>query len=299
MDKKNAAKYVIENENLKVTVSSLGAELINLYDKKKPRELLWQGNEAVWPGQAPVLFPLIGRLKGKTFEYEGKKYEIDIHGFAKIMEFSLNNKTNNSVSLTLASNDATRKQYPFDFEFTVRYTLNNRTLLKEHIVKNTSGKVMYYEVGGHEGYNLPLTGSEKMSDYWLLFKGKEALYSFTKNEQIMMLNKKRKVDLSDGRLYLKMSVFSDDALVLEDDAGKIVELHGKQTGHILTVKFPDFKYLGIWTKNLPFDTNYVCIEPWSSLPDFADLGIELTEKIGIRKLAAGKSETLGFTIEVV
>ena len=295
----NKTKYTLENSALRVTVSSLGAELINLYDLQKSRELLWQGNEAVWSGQAPVLFPLVGRLKNKTFTYKNKQYNIDIHGFAKVMEFTLKEKTADSVTLLLASNDQTRKQYPFDFEFIVKYTLKGKLLLKEHITKNTSASDMYYEVGGHEGYQLPLTDGEKMSDYYLLFKGKEALYSFNKNDETMMLQQKRKVELDNGKLHLFMKVFSEDALVLEDDAGKTVELHGKKTGHILTVKFPDFKYLGIWTKNMPFDTNYVCIEPWSSLPDFAHLGTELTEKIGIRKLAAGQSETLSFTMEVI
>ena len=114
----------------------------------------------------------------------------------------------------------------------------------------------------------------------------------------MMLKEKRKVKLDKERLYLDMKVFDQDALVLEDDAGKIVELHGPKTGPILTVKFPQFKYLGIWTKNMPYDTNYVCIEPWSSLPDFAHLGTELTEKIGIRRLARGQMEMLGYSIEV-
>ena len=26
--------------------------------------------------------------------------------------------------------------------------------------------------------------------------------------------------------------------------------------------FTGFPYLGIWTQQKPFDTNYICIEPW-------------------------------------
>ena len=272
--------------------------MTSIYDLKNSRELLWQGNEAIWRGQAPVLFPLVGRLKNKSYVYEGKRYEMNIHGFAGKMEFDPRGVSENSVSFTIISNDETRGIYPFDFEFTVRYTLGEKRLLKEHIVKNTSGHDMYYEIGGHEGYMLPLSGKEKMGDYYLLFSGKDALYSFNKDENVMMLKEKRRVDLDNGRLYLKMDVFSEDALVLDDDAGKRVELHGPK-GCLLNVSFPEFKYLGIWTRYMPADTNYICIEPWSSLPDFAHLGGELTEKTGIRRLGAGQSETLGYTIEVI
>ncbi|MCL2832914.1 MAG: aldose 1-epimerase family protein [Treponema sp.] len=297
-DAAHTAVYTIENSKLSVKISQLGAELVSIYDRANSRELLWQGNEAIWKNQAPVLFPLIGRLKTKGFTYEGKRYDIDIHGFAKTSVFTPADRSGNSITFTLASSGETLQHYPFDFGFSVRYTIDNNRLLKEYITKNTSAKDMYYEAGGHEGYMLPLSGSEKMSDYFLLFKGKDALYSFTKDDQTMMLIQKHKFDLDNGRLYLNMGVFSNDALVLEDDAGKVIELHGPNTGRLLTVKFSDFKYVGIWTRNMPSDTNYVCIEPWSSLPDFAHLGTELTEKIGIRRLGAGQSETLEYTVEV-
>ena len=290
--------YNIESDTLRAGISSTGAELVSLYDLTNARELLWQGNKAIWSGQAPVLFPLVGRLKTKGFVYEGKRYEIDIHGFARTSEFSPTRQTKNSISLTIVSSEQTHKHYPFDFEFTVRYTLDGRRLLKEHIIKNNSGTDMYYEVGGHEGYMLPLSGDEKMADYYLLFKGKNALHSFNKDDNVMMLNEKSTVELDNGRLFLNMNFFVNDALVLDDEAGKTVELHGPKTGRLLTVSFADFKYVGIWTRYMKTDTNYICVEPWSSLPDFAHLGTELTQKIGIRRLSAGQSEVLGYSIDV-
>ena len=298
MNQKKEPVYIIKNHFLRAKVSSLGAELVSLYDFSNSRELIWQGNADVWPCQAPVLFPLVGRLKTEEFTYEGKRYGIGIHGFARFMEFSLSEQTGDAVSFTLVSSAQTRKQYPFDFEFTVRYSLDGSRLLKEHIVTNTSEGEMYYEVGGHEGYRLPLTAGEKMSDFYLVFPNKNALFPYVNNSDKMLLNQKHTVDLEGGRLFLHMDVFANDALILDDEAGKVVELHGPKTGRILTVYFPDFKYLGVWTKYLPFDTNYVCIEPWSSLPDFLHLGHELTEKIGIRRLAPRQSEILSYSVSV-
>ena len=62
----------------------------------------------------------------------------------------------------------------------------------------------------------------------------------------------------------------------------------------VSVEFPDFDYLGLWTADKPFDTGYVCIEPWSSLPDAAFVGRELSQKAGVRRLAPGQSEELSY-----
>ena len=62
----------------------------------------------------------------------------------------------------------------------------------------------------------------------------------------------------------------------------------------VSVEFPDFDYLGLWTADKPFDTGYVCIEPWSSLPDATFVGRELSHKTGVRRLAPGQSEELSY-----
>ena len=49
--------YSIENQYLKVVVSSLGAELQNIFDKEMKQEVLWQGDKKYWGRRAPVLFP--------------------------------------------------------------------------------------------------------------------------------------------------------------------------------------------------------------------------------------------------
>ena len=66
----------------------------------------------------------------------------------------------------------------------------------------------------------------------------------------------------------------------------------------MAVTFPGFPYLGLWTADKPFDTGYVCIEPWSSLPDATFVGRELRDKAGVRWLAPGQSETLSYTTEI-
>ena len=40
-----------------------------------------------------------------------------------------------------------------------------------------------------------------------------------------------------------------------------------KSDHEVTVEFPDFPYLGIWTAQAKGEPRYLCIEPWSALPD--------------------------------
>jgi len=66
----------------------------------------------------------------------------------------------------------------------------------------------------------------------------------------------------------------------------------------VSVEFADFPYLGVWTAAKDFDTNYVCIEPWTTLPDATFVGRELKDKAGVRTLAAGAAEELTYRVSI-
>jgi galactose mutarotase-like enzyme len=53
----------IENKLLTVAINDIGAELISIVSKNDNTEYLWQKDEKVWGRQAPILFPIVGRLK--------------------------------------------------------------------------------------------------------------------------------------------------------------------------------------------------------------------------------------------
>ncbi len=59
--------YSIENQYLKIEVSSLGAELQSIFDKEMKQEVLWQGDKKYWGRRAPVLFPNVGRHSGDFY----------------------------------------------------------------------------------------------------------------------------------------------------------------------------------------------------------------------------------------
>ena len=121
--------------------------------------------------------------------------------------------------------------------------------------------------------------------------------TYTADENIMMNREKKDITVKDSRIYLSPEVFKDDALILDEFPERIIKLRNDKNGRGIDVGFGDFKYLGLWTKYMR--SNYVCIEPWSSLPDCNYIGKELFEKIDIRLLKPGTKETLTYTIKVI
>lgn len=53
----------ISNSVLTVGVSEHGAELQSI--QKNGKEYLWQGDTRFWGRRSPVLFPIVGRVRGE------------------------------------------------------------------------------------------------------------------------------------------------------------------------------------------------------------------------------------------
>lgn len=288
--------YTIKNEHIRVSIDNLGAELksIKRMDDKKDLEYLWQRNPEIWERQAPLLFPLIGRLKDGEYIFDEKTYSIPIHGFARFVAFEVNSVNEDEISFKTESNSETLKVYPFEFELEILYKLDGFTITKSHTITNKSDIGMYYEIGGHEGYNIALMAGEKMEDYYIHFPGMKSFKTYTSDEDIMMNKDKKKIKLDNEKLYLSPEVFKNDALIIDEFKQRRVILANEKNNRTVEVQFEDFKYLGLWTKYMR--GNYICIEPWSSLPDCNYLGKELENKKDIRKISASNSETLKYKI---
>src|SRR5262245_33426603 len=80
------------------------------------RDLLWQADPAYWERTSPLLFPIVGRARNDTIRVDGRSYRIGIHGFAASKDFSVVEKTDDSVRLILRDDADTREIFPFSFE---------------------------------------------------------------------------------------------------------------------------------------------------------------------------------------
>ncbi len=118
-------------------ISETGAELKSLASLDTSQEYIWNGDPAWWTGSAPVLFPVIGGLKGGKYSWEGREYALPSHGFARTSEFTVTRTGEDFAELTLSSGPKTREAYPFDFSLTVSFRLERSGIAVRYDVRNT------------------------------------------------------------------------------------------------------------------------------------------------------------------
>lgn len=273
--------------NAAVLINPFGAELSSV--KICGKEYLWEGDPQIWSGQAPVLFPICGGLKDDKFIFENREYTLKKHGFARNSLFKPEKITENSATFLLTSSKETLSSYPFDFEFRVAYTLNDNTLSVSFSVKNTGDKTMFFGVGAHEAYALP----EGIENYCLVFEKDEEFYGNQLDGNLLSRQKFKYAEK--GRILpLKAQYFDTDAIILSDIKSRSVILKNQTNGENIKVSFSDCDYLLIWQKP---GAKYICIEPWTTLPDFIESDNRLESKEGIIVLSSKCERTISHTVE--
>lgn len=272
------AKVTLSNKYLDIVIANKGAELKSI--KYNGVEFLWQGGDC-WQGSAPILFPICGALKGDTYIFNNKEYNLPKHGFIKDLDFKVVDISREKVVYSIKSNAKTLLMYPFEFELYITYSLIDNAIFCEYLVKNIGNKTMYYSIGAHEGYLC----TEGAQDYYLQFEKAEQLIASNIKDSLIA-HSTYKVGEGQGRLALSYDYFAKDALLFAYLKSRAVMLaNGRRT---ISVEYPDFDYFLVWTvPNAPF----VCLEPWSGLPDLQGTSGILAEKKGINALKAKTSAT--------
>lgn len=286
--------YTVENELIKVEITDMGAELQSIVLKKDGTEYLWQGDPEFWASRASNLFPICGRLTDGKYTYKGKTYEMNLHGFARHREFNAEKLSDTEIRFTLTSSDELKEQYPFDFIFSITYVLKGSGILCRFDVKNTGNDVMYFGLGGHPGYNVPLTDGEKFEDYYLEFDCVKPMRRVCMSP-LFYLGRTEEYPLRDGKVIdLDHDLFSEDARFFTDMCG-YVTLKSRKSDKFVRMEYPKMKFLGIWHK--PKTTApYICIEPWTSLPAYDGKVDDLETKNEMTVLGAGESYDNEFKI---
>lgn len=262
--------YTIENEHLKVEVSDLGAELQSIYGKKTNFEYLWQGNKEFWSGRAYNLFPICGRLTEGKYTYKGKTYEMNLHGFSRKTTFTVIDQKKDQITLKLVADEKSLQMYPFDFCFTVKYSLDGATLKHEVEILNNGKEKMLFGFGGHPGFNVPLIEGAKFSDHYLEFSKPKKVDQLVMSETCYYTNKTKPFALENDKiLRLNHNLFDNDAIFLSN-MDNVVTLKCDKTERFVKVEFNDMTHLGFW-HTPKTEAPFVCIEPWHGIP--ADDGV--------------------------
>ena len=288
-----------------MTTSSLGGELISF--KLDGIEKIHQGEDVrdsqgrvYWKRHAPVLFPIVGKVRNNAYTYQGKEYSLGQHGFARDLDFTLVSKTDKEIVFSLKSTPDTLKVYPFDFELIIRHTLEGNKVRVGWKVVNTGSDNMYFSIGGHPAFNVPALGTaDSKEDYYLFFEGKNSVsYKLLDPEEGTVDNVKAfSLDTDKGYYKIKESMFDNDALIFDEYEVEKVSLCYSDKKPYITLEAKGFPSFGIWSatkKNAPF----VCLEPWIGRAD--DKGFEgsLEQKYKEQKLSAGQTFEADYTIAV-
>lgn len=293
--------YSIRNSYLTIKADTQGAELTSIKENITGTEYLWDADPAYWKRHAPILFPVVGSLKEKSYTYQEKTYSLPQHGFARDMEFSLLSQTDTELWFSLEANADTKKVYPFDFRLELGYRLVGRKIMALWRVNNTGKDRMHFSIGGHPAFYCPLDPAQKQSDCYIAFDSTQPIRYLLVNDQGLEVKHPKEeqsvLESDHGIVPITSHMFDQDALIIEDHQCHEVSLLDSGKKPYLKVTF-DAPLFGLWSpagKQAPF----VCIEPWYGRCDSSDFTGTLEERDYSNSLNAGESFEKSYNIEIL
>jgi galactose mutarotase-like enzyme len=278
--------FIIEDQQLRVGIRPKGAELQNIFHKGHNTEYLWDGDPAFWAKHSPLLFPIVGTLKANTYYYGDKAYHLSRHGFARDREFTVEEQAADALTFLLRSDEASRVVFPFDFELRVQYRLAGGELATTYRVTNPADVPLYFSLGGHPAFRVPLAPGTAYNDYYLEFGQAEKAPRWPISSDGLIERDPRTLLNETKLLPLTRGLFAKDALVFKGLRSRVVTLRSARTERGLRLSYPGFPYLGIWAAP---GADFVCIEPWCGIADAVSSDQQLTQKEGINRLEGGQS----------
>ncbi len=287
--------YSLSNNLLTVSVSAKGAELQSIVHKENGLEYMWSGDAAFWGKKSPVLFPIVGGLKNNTYQYKGKSYSLGRHGFARERDFTVTEQTENSLCFTLVSDAESLQVYPFDFCFSVIYTLIKNSITVTYKVENKGHEPMYFSVGAHPAFAVPLIEGTDYTDYYLSFNHIETSGKWPLSAEGLIKKIPDAFLINTKRLPLTKELFYRDALVFKDLVSDSISILCDKTAHGLCVSYNNFPFMGIWSAK---NADFVCIEPWCGIADSVDASGDLTQKEGIHSISPEEQFIRSWSVEV-
>ena len=272
-----------------MTTTSAGGELLSF--KLEGIEKIHQGEEArddngkvYWKRHAPVLFPIVGKLKRNQTIINGRTYEILQHGFARDMEFEPVTKLDNFHSYVLKSNKYTMARYPFDFELYNTYRQEENKLIFIYKVINTGNSNMPIGLGSHPAFKID-QDDLKRGNYYLEFAEEETRAHFLYLiDGLVGTEYAKNILEGNRRISLNEHTFDNDAIIVK----------GIQNKKISLMDFNGWPYLGIWSKpGAPF----ICLEPWMSTADRINSTNVFAKKPDMITLTPGEEFENKFSVE--
>ena len=149
---------------------------------------------------------------------------------------------------------------------------------------------MNFYLGGHPAFNCPIDKGA-FTDYEVVYEKPENL-KHQNGEQVQNVSESRIISLT-------RSLFDNDAIILDYPNSKAITLRSEKSAHSVTVEFPESDAITVWSPTGDDRAEFVCLEPWTSVPvDFDNDESELEKKKHAIKLDAGKEYNYSYRIIV-
>ena len=288
-------EFVMENQYLKATVTTWGAQLKSVIRKSDGVEHMWRADPALWDYHAPTMFPYCDRVPDSTIVVDGKSYVAPCHGFAQGMERQVVSHSATCVVLELTDSPETLAQWPFRFRLTSTFTLENAIIHHTLTVENRDSREMPFGIGFHPGFALPFDDKHTYADYELRFSSLETplCIGFPNGR-------------TGGRLYtlgtnirslpIDGTLFRGPSMCMTNLASKYISLYEKDTGRRVTCDIQGFPYCLVWNRGGD-DPQFVCIEPWHSIPNPIDNSNDWSKKQAAEILSPGQTWSITLSME--
>jgi len=284
----------LSSGDLTAEVNPLGAQLSTLRDRTG-RDLLWDGDPAVWTGRAPILFPIVGTLAGGCYRLGPKIYHLPRHGFARGRLFNVVEATSATATFRLKADEATCQVYPFRFELDVEFTLDGPTLSVTTYVRNAGDEDMPASFGYHPAFRWPLPFGRTRSSHFIEFASDDPAPIRRLDADGLLSPERYPTPISRRRLALEDSLFKDDVIIFDEIRSRSVT-YGADDGPRLRVSYPDAPYLGLWTKP---GADFICIEPWHGVADPAGFSGDFRAKTGVFIVTPGAAPPMKMAITLL
>ena len=217
-------------------------------------------------GGIPLLFPAPGRLERDHFARAGHSGAMKQHGFARDQPFQARAHADPDAAratMTLASNDATRAMYPWDFRLTLVVALRGASLRLDLTVENTGSETMPFGFGIHPYF--------RVSDKAGLRIATRATRAFDNVIKAVVPFRGFDLTAKEVDLHLLDHGSSESALDWADG------------GHLALRASPEHTRWVVWTLA---GRDFVCVEPWTAPGNALNTGesLLLLEPGGARTL---------------
>jgi galactose mutarotase-like enzyme len=284
-------RHTLENGYLSVSVKADGAELCSLCDAQGT-EMLWQAHP-VWPRHAPVLFPIVGRLKDDRLVHAGKSYRLTQHGFARDRRFAWLSRTATACRLVLHDDAETRALYPFAFRFEVSYSLDDDALVNAFTITNTGRETLPASVGAHPAFVWPLNPDFEKTAHVLDFAEEEPA-PIRRLTGGLLRPEPEPTPIKGHMLALDPALFEADAIILDHPASRSVR-YTAPAAEAIEVSWEGFRELGIWRRE---GGDFLCIEPWHGMASEVGWDGDFIDKPGLMLIPPGEQRVCTMRIRL-